>query len=202
MRKWLPAIVVIGLAVVAYLFVFNRSTRLDSTRHPVYATNSVAETTNDSIPGTPSTASASSNPSPQRADTVVGAPASQPPAPKQPASQSVALPEPSVPEEELPRLPAATVLENVNAAFRYFRSRFTSNPIGTNEEITRALNGENPGQVRFLRMEDGMRINDRGELIDTWGTPYFFHQLSGTEMEIHCAGPDKVMWTSDDLVIQ
>ena len=47
-----------------------------------------------------------------------------------------------------------------------------------------------------------MRINSQGELIDPWGTPYFFHQLSGTEMEIHSAGPDKVMWTQDDLVIK
>jgi hypothetical protein len=45
-----------------------------------------------------------------------------------------------------------------------------------------------------------LRINGKGELVDYWGTPFFFHQLSGTEMEIHSAGPDKVMWTADDLV--
>jgi hypothetical protein len=27
-----------------------------------------------------------------------------------------------------------------------------------------------------------------------------FKQLSGSETEIHSAGPDKIMWTADDLV--
>ena len=45
-----------------------------------------------------------------------------------------------------------------------------------------------------------MRVNENGEMVDPWGTPYFFHQLSGHEMEIHSAGPDKIMWTFDDLV--
>jgi hypothetical protein len=94
------------------------------------------------------------------------------------------------------------VLENVRAAFRQYQSKFGANPVGTNPEITRALNGENRRQIRFLRKEDGMRVNARGELIDTWGTPYFFHQLSGTEMEIHSAGQDRILWTSDDLVIK
>jgi len=39
-------------------------------------------------------------------------------------------------------------------------------------------------------------------LVDAWGTPFFFHQLSGHEMEIHSAGPDKIMWTADDLVTE
>ena len=99
-------------------------------------------------------------------------------------------------------LPSATVLENMRSTFRQYASRFGGNPVGTNPEITAMLNGGNPGQVRFLNTEDGLRINPRGELIDSWGTPYFFHQLSGTEMEIHSAGPDRIMWTGDDLVIR
>ena len=82
------------------------------------------------------------------------------------------------------------------------RSRFGGNPVGTNREITRALNGDNPGHVVFLKAEDGMRLNENGELVDNWGTPFFFHQLSGVEMEIHSAGPDRKMWTPDDLVIK
>ena len=65
---------------------------------------------------------------------------------------------------------------------------------------TKPLDGENPKQAKFLKPEDGMRTNPNGELIDPWGTPYFFHQLSGHEMEIRSAGPDKIMWTADDLV--
>jgi hypothetical protein len=76
------------------------------------------------------------------------------------------------------------------------------NPVGTNPEITAALNGGNSKQIRFISEEAGLRINGEGALVDFWGTPFFFHQLSATEMEIRSAGPDKQMWTSDDLVIK
>ncbi len=100
----------------------------------------------------------------------------------------------------LPALPPATILENMRTTVRHYGSMFGGNPVGTNPEITRALNGDNPKQVKFLRAEDGAQINGKGELVDPWGTPYFFHQISGTEMEIRSAGPDKIMWTTDDLV--
>ncbi len=45
-----------------------------------------------------------------------------------------------------------------------------------------------------------MRVNDNGELVDRWGTPYFFHQISGADTEIRSAGPDKIMYTADDIV--
>lgn len=82
---------------------------------------------------------------------------------------------------------------------RLYGSTFGGNPVGTNPEITRQLQGENPKRINFLK-PDGNRVNSNGELVDPWGTPYFFHQLSGTEMEIHSAGPDRRMWTADDLV--
>ena len=46
----------------------------------------------------------------------------------------------------------------------------------------------------------GITLNANGELVDQWNTPYFFHQLSKDVMEIRSAGPDKVMWTADDVV--
>ena len=85
---------------------------------------------------------------------------------------------------------------------RQYSSRFGGNPVGNNREITAALNGKNQGQAMLVNSEDGLRMNERGELIDNWGTPFFFHQISGTLMEIHSAGPDKKMWTPDDLVMQ
>lgn len=77
---------------------------------------------------------------------------------------------------------------------------FGGNPVGVNSEITSALNGNNPKQINFIDPQAGMRINANGELIDAWGTPFFFHQLSGKDVEIRSAGPDKKMWTVDDLV--
>jgi hypothetical protein len=79
---------------------------------------------------------------------------------------------------------------------------FGGNPVGINSEITSQLSGDNPKHINFLSAEDGMRVNEKGELVDPWGTPYFFHQLSATDMEIHSAGPDKIMWTSDDIVVK
>jgi len=107
----------------------------------------------------------------------------------------------SGPELE-PGLTPGIVLQNMRSVVRDYGARFGGNPFGNNREITAKLNGVNPKQVVFLKPEDGMRINERGELIDNWGTPFFFHQISGTEMEIRSAGRDRRMWTSDDLVIK
>ena len=94
----------------------------------------------------------------------------------------------------------AIVLENMSRTIRQYGTMFGGNPIGNNSEITAALAGNNPKHINFIQTEAGMRVNENGELIDPWGTPYFFHQLSGTDMEIHSAGPDRIMWTTDDLV--
>ena len=98
-------------------------------------------------------------------------------------------------------LPAATVLENMRTTIRQYAAAFGENPVGTNPEITSALSGQNRKQINFLKA-DGNRVNAKGELVDTWGTPYFFHQLSAHQMEIRSAGPDHVMYTADDLIIR
>ena len=117
-----------------------------------------------------------------------------------------ALEEPPAPAEATDNnsssLPPATVLENMRAVFRQYNQRFGGNPVGSNREITATLGGQNPQQAVFINPEDGARVNGRGELVDNWDTPYFFHQLSRTEMEIRSAGPDRKMWTSDDLVLK
>ena len=137
---------------------------------------------------------ANPNPTPAELATAV-------PAPPKPATLAAVLA--STPGPELaPGLTPATVLENMRAVFRQYSQRLGANPVGVNREITAALNGRNPRQTVFLNPDDGMSINDLGELVDNWGTPFFFHQLSGTEMEIHSAGPDRKMWTADDLVIK
>src|SRR5258707_11652879 len=102
--------------------------------------------------------------------------------------------------EKPPAMEPEVVLDKIRTTIRNYGSMFDGNPVGTNLEITKALNGDNPKQVKFISEDSGLRINADGELVDWWGTPFFFHQLSGTEMEIRSAGPDRIMWTSDDLV--
>lgn len=90
-------------------------------------------------------------------------------------------------------------LENVRSMFTNFRTRLGENPTGTNAEIMKAVMGENKERVR-LGPPHGQSLNGEGELVDFWGTPYFFHQLSKDTMEIRSAGEDRMMWTQDDLV--
>ena len=102
--------------------------------------------------------------------------------------------------EASPSIDPAIVVDKMRIVIRNYGSMFNGNPVGNNPEITAELNGGNPKSVRFITEDSGLRINGRGELVDYWGTPFFFHQISGTEMEIRSAGPDKKMWTADDIV--
>jgi hypothetical protein len=101
---------------------------------------------------------------------------------------------------ETQSLAPLTVLDNARVAMHNYGSTFGENPVGTNPEITAALMGKNPKQVNFITPESGLRVNENGEMLDAWGTPFFFHQLSGKEMEIRSAGQDRKMWTFDDQV--
>ena len=98
-----------------------------------------------------------------------------------------------------PVLPPATVLDKARVVIHNYHAAFGENPVGTNPEITAALSGKNPKSVNFVA-ESGLRVNGNGEMLDGYGTPFFFHQISGQEMEIRSAGPDRVMWTFDDVV--
>jgi hypothetical protein len=94
---------------------------------------------------------------------------------------------------------AAIDVDKVGLMLRDYRTLMGENPFGTNAEIMRAVMGGNPKQSR-LGPPEGQPLNAKGELVDRWGTPYFFHQMSRTDMEIRSAGPDLVMWTDDDIV--
>lgn len=91
-------------------------------------------------------------------------------------------------------------LQKAASSLRDYRSAFSQNPVGTNAEITSKLLGKNPRGTRYLPAT--AKMNDKGELTDRWDRPLFFHQVSGTVMEIRSAGPDHVMWTNDDEVLR
>ena len=117
------------------------------------------------------------------------------------ANQDISQPATATaPAPEVPPLPAATVLDNMRVVIHNYGATFGENPVGNNAEITAALAGKNPKQINFISDVAGLRVNGNGELVDAYGTPFFFHQLSGKVMEIHSAGEDRKMWTFDDLV--
>lgn len=86
----------------------------------------------------------------------------------------------------------ADILEN-------YHQRFGEMPIGTNAEITAALAGDNRLGHAPLPA-DHPAIDEQGRLLDRWGTPFFFHQLSRDRMDIRSAGPDRHLFTDDDIV--
>jgi hypothetical protein len=92
-------------------------------------------------------------------------------------------------------------MDDIQFMLRDYRSRLGDNPTGTNAEIMKEVMGGNRVQAR-LGPPEGQRVNEQGELVDRWGAPYFFHQLSRNEMEIRSAGPDRAMWTTDDIVVK
>jgi len=196
MKSWLPALL-LACVLGGGLWYFTRAPagKFQAPAEPNRPRDShLARGMSPSSPHHGPTGSAPTLPGgePGPSRTVSITPASTPAAPERPFILGSA--------DTPPSMDAPTVLSNMRVTINQYRSMFGENPVGTNQEITRALNGDNPRQARFIREEQGLRINGRGELVDYWGTPFFFHQLSGTEMEIHSAGPDKVMWTADDLV--
>lgn len=75
-------------------------------------------------------------------------------------------------------------------------------PTGNNIQITKALLGRTDKKVMILSVRSAS-INDKGEILDPWGTPLQFY-FSHNEVMIRSAGPNKA-WedsgnpTADDL---
>lgn len=91
-------------------------------------------------------------------------------------------------------------LEIVASLFSTYTDHFRELPVGNNAEITASLAGDNTRGLAVIPA-DHPAINTEGELLDRWGTPYFFHQIGGGLMQIRSAGPDRRMHTADDLVL-
>ena len=91
-------------------------------------------------------------------------------------------------------------LRVVSEILETFRTNFprTGNPVGTNAEITAVLAGNNKLQLALIPADHPAINRYTGELLDRWGTPFFFHAESGSRMEIRSAGPDKKHHTADD----
>ena len=73
-------------------------------------------------------------------------------------------------------------------------------PTGSNRELVAALAGENAYRIRLLDPAAG-HLNADGELVDRWQVPLFFHFVEGNDVGVRSAGPDRVMWTADDVLM-
>ena len=72
-------------------------------------------------------------------------------------------------------------------------------PLGDNEDLVRALTGGNRYGDVFLATNDP-HLNERGQLVDRWGTPYHVHPRAADAIDIRSAGPDRILFTPDDLM--
>jgi hypothetical protein len=190
-RTFLYGFLWVGLLAVVFLLISNRHG--PSAGGPMVTPPTAGQAANTPVPNIVKTAGV-----PASAAVGVSASAAAPAAGPAPiAAQAGEL---VVDTNVASNLPAEIVLRNVRHAVQEYGQMFGGDPVGINSEITAALAGQNPKHINFIDPSAGMQVNAKGELVDPWGTPYFFHQLSGSDMEIHSAGPDRIMWTSDDLV--
>jgi len=70
-------------------------------------------------------------------------------------------------------------------------------PAPNNQIFTKALLGRNRSNLQVIE-ESADYINDKGELIDRWGTPLELHYVSSNSIGIRSAGPDRELFTKDD----
>jgi len=70
---------------------------------------------------------------------------------------------------------------------------------GLNEEIIASISGKNAKRLGFISPKHPA-ISEKGELLDRFGTPFYFHPVSSAIMEIRSAGPDKKLFSEDDIL--
>jgi hypothetical protein len=92
--------------------------------------------------------------------------------------------------------------DNLILGLQQYREFVGSYPTGNNVTIAKALLGRGEKKVLILAVRKS-DMNDKGEILDPWGTPLRFY-FSDNEVMIRSAGPNRV-WedsnlpTADDL---
>jgi hypothetical protein len=92
--------------------------------------------------------------------------------------------------------------DNLILGIQQYREFVGSYPTGNNLTIAKALLGRSEKKVLILAVRKS-DMNDKGEILDPWGTPLRFY-FSDNEVMIRSAGPNKA-WedtnipTADDL---
>jgi len=88
-----------------------------------------------------------------------------------------------------------SLISDCQLVFKNFDSFY----LPENKEITDFLRGENPDHLAWI--PDNHRfLNEKGEILDRWLSPIFFHKQSGFSFQLRSAGEDRTLWTDDDIV--
>jgi hypothetical protein len=70
-------------------------------------------------------------------------------------------------------------------------------PLGINEDFARALTGAN--KMHLAVVPPGHPAIVDGKIVDRWGSPYFFHPRAADAIDVRSAGPDRKLFTDDDI---
>src|SRR5215468_6957457 len=95
-----------------------------------------------------------------------------------------------------------TDCDNLILGLQQYKEFVGTYPSGNNATIAKALLGQTEKKVLILAVRRS-DLNDKGEIVDPWGTPLQFY-FSHNEVMIRSAGPDKILEdsaisTADDL---
>lgn len=124
------------------------------------------------------------------------------PPPRPPPFPGLRTPHPVV--EESLRLnhrdtPPREDLQIVQVLLEAYGRALGAHPAGDNADILAALTGRNALGLVFIPPDHPALASD-GRLLDRWGTPVFFDSVSRQETRLRSAGPDRTLWTGDDLM--
>lgn len=70
--------------------------------------------------------------------------------------------------------------------------------MGANEEFAAALRGKTAFGYGSCQISIPA-LMPLSQLVDCWRSPLFFHVINHSRLDIRNAGPDRQMWTEDDL---
>jgi hypothetical protein len=91
------------------------------------------------------------------------------------------------------------ILRRLKAEIVNYKYEFGSYPTGDCAQVLKKLFGDNPKKIEFLRPKN-MSINQAGEFLDPWGTPYAISFSSTNSFIISSAGKDKKIGDADDII--
>jgi hypothetical protein len=90
-----------------------------------------------------------------------------------------------------------TDADNLILGLQQYREFIGSYPTGNNITVAKALLGRTDKKVLILAVRNKSDINDKGEIMDPWRTPFRFY-FAENEVMIRSAGPNKV-WEDSDV---
>lgn len=126
-------------------------------------------------------------------------PVTLPPLPPLPQNQAVDPVINSLHQEMIqPETPPERELEILQELISLNQRALPGGTLGDNGDVTLALVGSSTQGTWLPRQSP--RIRD-GQLLDRWGTPYWFHPNAANQIEIRSAGPDKNLFSSDDVIL-